>query len=347
MKRRDVGRVVAGATAAGLVGRTAQARLSADAEKVLYEAARADGEFTWYVAHYSTEYANRYAQAFTAKYPGVKVNVVRATSGVVYQRAMQELKVGTPQVDVLGSADIGHYLEMKNKGQLETFRPANGATLLPRLRDVDPDGQYHVTGFGLMGIIYRKDKVKAEDAPKSWLDLADPRWKNQVALSHPAFSGSVATWVVAMTALHGWSYFEKLEKGKPQIGRSLLDTNTMLKTGERLVGIAYMPQAVQDIAKGEPLGLVYPSDGSVLIVGCSAIVKGARKPAAARLFMEFLQSEAFSRMLADDFQEPTRPEVTSRSGVSLATTKLIEQSAADVLKGGPAARERWRDTFGA
>ena len=123
MKRRDIGRVVAAAAGAALVGGPARARLSADAEKALYEAARVDGELTWYVAHYSTEYANRYALAFTAAYPGVKVNVVRATSGVVYQRAVQELKVGTPQVDVLGSADIGHYLEMKNKGSSKRFDP--------------------------------------------------------------------------------------------------------------------------------------------------------------------------------------------------------------------------------
>jgi len=82
-------------------------------------------------------------------------------------------------------------------------------------------------------ITYNNSLVAEKDAPKNWPDLLDPRWKDKVAIGHPAFSGYVGTWVVLMRKLYGWQYFEKLEKNKPQIGRSINDTVTMLNAKER------------------------------------------------------------------------------------------------------------------
>ena len=64
---------------------------------------------------------------------------------------------------------------------------------------------------------------------------ARPKWKGKVSTGHPAFSGYVGTWVLTMRKLYGWDYFEKLEKNKPQIGRSINDTVTALNSGERQV----------------------------------------------------------------------------------------------------------------
>ena len=96
--------------------RLAQAQFSGDAEKALYDAAKNEGELTWYTAHYAVEQAEQYGREFTAKYPGVKCNVVRTTAHVAYQRLAQELKAGGPQVDVFASTDVSHCLELKGKG---------------------------------------------------------------------------------------------------------------------------------------------------------------------------------------------------------------------------------------
>ncbi|MBV9835681.1 MAG: extracellular solute-binding protein [Alphaproteobacteria bacterium] len=341
-----IGRMLVAALLVATWSLPAAAQLTPDAEKALYEAAKAEGSVNWYVAHYSTEIAERYGRAFTEKYPGVKVNVVRATSGVVFQRVVQELRSGPPQADVLASADISHYLELKRRGQLETYRPANSATLIEPMRRIDPDDQYHAVSFGLVVLMRRTDKVKAEDAPKAWTDLHDPRWRNQIALSHPSFSGSVTTWTAALNKAYGWSFFEKLEKNKPQIGRSLLDTNAMLKAGERTVGMALLQAAAQDQDKGEPIAPIYPTDGGVVIAGSMAIVKGAPHPNAAKLFMEYLQGEAFDRLQSQDFFEPMHEGVPSRTGLVLKNTKLLIISPEELLKAAPEVKDKWRDTFG-
>ena len=324
----------------------ASAQLSADAEKAMHEAAKKEGQLTWYTAHYSAETAEKMGKAFMARYPGVKVNVVRTTAQVAYQRLSQELRAGSLQVDVFGSTDIGHYLELKTKGLLEKFTPANAATTLESVRGIDPDGMYHVSSLGVVGITYNTIKVKAADAPKNWPDLLDPKWKSQVSVGHPGFSGYVGIWVLTMTKMYGWSFFEKLEKGKPQIGRSILDTQTMLKAGERLVAAGPITSAIESAAKGDPLGWVYPTDGTVVIIAPQGIMKGAKNPAAAKLFMEWSLSEDASRTMVEDYQTSLHANVPGRGGTPLKDIKQLILKPDEILKGVSDVKERWRDTFG-
>ena len=210
-------------------------QFAGDAEKALHEAAKKEGELTWYTAHYAVEQAEEYGREFTAKYPGVKCNVIRTTAHVAYQRLAQELKAGGPQVDVFASTDVSHCLELKSKGLLESFTPANSKTVVPEVQNQDPDGTFHTTSLGVIGITYNSNKVKPGDLPTNWPDLVDPKWKNQVSVGHPAFSGYVGIWVWQLTQLYGWQYFDKLKANNPQIGRSIQDTLTMLRAGERSV----------------------------------------------------------------------------------------------------------------
>ena len=91
-----------------------------------------------------------------------------------------------------------------------------------------------------------------------------------------------------MKKLYGWDYFEKLEKNKPQIGRSINDTVTALNAGERQVAAGADGSTLFSAARGNPLAVIYPTDGSVLIIAPSAIMKGTKHPNAAKLFMEYL-----------------------------------------------------------
>jgi iron(III) transport system substrate-binding protein len=337
--------------AAGLIGSyatpvLAQAGLAGDAERELYEAAKKEGELTWYVAHYAIEQAEDYGRAFAAKYPGVKCNVIRTTAHVAYQRLSQELKAGGPQVDVFASTDVSHCLELKGKGLLEKFIPANAAQSLPAVQNIDPDGYFHTTSLGVIGVTYNSSKVKAEDVPRSWPQLVDIKWKNQVSVGHPAFSGYVGIWVWQMTALYGWEYFEKLKATNPQIGRSIQDTLTMLRAGERSVAAGSFATALEAKDKGEPIDAVYPSDGSVLIIAPSAIIKGAKHPNAGKLFVEYMLSKEASELAAARFQEGPHAEVKVKGAKPLTELKTLIAKPTDLLTGVPEIKEKWRDTFG-
>jgi iron(III) transport system substrate-binding protein len=321
-------------------------QFAGDAEKALHEAAKKEGELTWYTAHYAVEQAEEYGREFTAKYPGVTCNVIRTTAHVAYQRLAQELKAGGPQVDVFASTDVSHCLELKSKGLLEKFTPVNGATIVPEVQNQDPDGTFHTTSLGVIGITYNSGKVKPGDLPTNWPDLIDPKWKNQVSVGHPAFSGYVGIWVWQLTALYGWDYFEKLKANNPQIGRSIQDTLTMLRAGERSVAAGSTATALEAKDRGEPIDVLYPSDGCVIIVAPSAIIKGCKHPNAAKLFMEFMMSPQASEIAAARSQDGLYASIRPKGAKPLSDIKKLIAKPADLLKGVPEIKEKWRDTFG-
>ena len=91
-------------------------------EKELHEAAKKEGgELTWYTAQSDDITAQTLGRAFESIYPGLKVNVLRTTAQVAYQRITQELKASAVQCDVFSSTDIGHYVELKAKGARLVF----------------------------------------------------------------------------------------------------------------------------------------------------------------------------------------------------------------------------------
>jgi iron(III) transport system substrate-binding protein len=315
--------------------------------KALEEAANKESELTWYTAHYSAEYAEDLGRGFTKLYPGVKVNVVRTTAQVAYQRLLQDIKNNAANCDVFSSTDVGHYIQLKAQGKFQKFVPEATAKISPQFQGLDPDGVFHVTSAGLILITYNTKLVKPEDVPKNWTDLLDPKWKGKVSTGHPGFSGYVGTWVVQMQKLYGWQFFEKLEKNRPQIGRSINDTVTMLNSGERQVAFGPDATTLTSAAKGNPLGMAYPTDGTLLMIAPTAIMANAKHPNAAKLFMEYLYSEEAARISVANFGVSMRPEVPPPPGLKpLAEIKTIRPTVEEIDKGIPQVIEKWRDTFG-
>jgi iron(III) transport system substrate-binding protein len=111
-------------------------------ERQLYDAAKRDGELTWYSGQLAAEPSEAVGRAFTQRFPGVKVNVVRSTSQVAFQRLSQDMRAKTPQCDVFASTDFGHYSFLKRQNALLQFRPRNADGLLEQLKIADPDNYY-------------------------------------------------------------------------------------------------------------------------------------------------------------------------------------------------------------
>ena len=338
-----IGRRALVAAGAGLtLGRAAWADMAG-----LEAAARREGAVSWYTAHTDGETANLVAQGFMAQYPGIAVSVVRTTAQVAYQRLLQDLKNGIPPCDVFSSTDLGHDVSLAGQGKFAKYVPENAKNLLPDFAGLDPTGTFYPTLSELVLPIYNTQKVAVDQAPRSWTDLLDPRWRNQVAVGHPAYSGTVGTWVVAMRKLYGWSYFERLERNKPLIGRSVNDAVGVLNSGERSVAVGPSGLAQVTAARGNPIGITKASDGAVVIVSPSAVMAAAAHPNAGRLFLEFLLGPENARISA----EARRVAVVAGAPVvagalSLEGLKTVRLSTAEIVRDMQECIEQWRDTFG-
>jgi iron(III) transport system substrate-binding protein len=219
---------------------------------------------------------------------------------------------------------------------VDAFKPFN-----------DPEDHFVATAAGLVLITYNTSVVAASEAPKKWTDLTDPKWKGKVSIGHPGFSGYVGTWVVQMRKMYGWDYFKKLEQNKPRIGRSINDTVTMLNAKESIVAAGPSATTLESKAKGNPLAVVYPEDGAILMVSASGILKNAPAPNAGKLFMEYLLSREGNEVMVQQHQDPVNKHVKPMTGgKSIAEVKTIRPTAVEIEKGIPEVKELFRETFG-
>jgi len=316
---------------------------AAAAGSPLYDAAKKEGKVVWWTAYFAQSAADEAAAAFKATYPGIEIEFIRQTAQVVYQRLTQDLKANVHELDVFSSTDFSHYPTLKKQNALMSYRPPD-VTVLPKdLQQLDPDDAYQLGSLGFVVINYNTNKVK--DAPKKWTDLLDPKWKDQVTLGHPGFSGFVGNWVVAMADKYGWDYFQKMAKNNPKIGRSINDTVTDLVAGERQVGSGPDNYSLEMKSKGNPVDVQFPDDDAILIVSPTAIMKDAPHPNAAKLFENFLYSAEYSKAMVKTFNFPLNPQVKPANGKVLSDIKYLRVGPEALDKGVPEGIQKWREIF--
>ncbi|MBC5810384.1 MAG: extracellular solute-binding protein, partial [Candidatus Eremiobacteraeota bacterium] len=312
----------------------------ADVSK-LYDAAKKEGKVVWWTAHYAQDAAERVRDAFKAKYPGIEVEFIRQTAQVIYQRLSQDLKSNIHQLDVFASTDEAHYVELKKQNVLAQFAPGDIDKVHAQFRVLDPDQTYHLGALAFVLINYNPKKV---EPAKRWTHLGDAKYKGMVTLGHPAFSGYVGNWVVAMNDKYGWEYFKNLAAINPKIGRSIYDTVNDIVGGERAIGAGPDNLSIEKKMAGNAIDIYYPDDGAVLVTAPVAVLKDAPHPNAGRLFENFYYSKEYSEALVKSTNFPIRYDVASVNGKKLDTIRWDHVKVERLSSGIPEVVAKWRET---
>ena len=344
--RRRQFHVLAAAASLGvpLIARGQAANMAA-----LHEAAKKEGELTWFAVPQTSEVAERIGRTFTSRYPGVKVNVVRTTAQVAFQRLNQDLKAGVANCDVFTSTDLAHFVDLKGRNLLLKYQPDAVARLDKRVQNIDPDGYFWAASAFMMGLVYNTAKVKASDAPQRWNDLTDPRWSGLGLVAHPGYSGAAGAWCIELRKLYGDDWFKKLAANKARVGRSTIDAVTNVISGEALVSAGPMSLAARSAVKGNPVATLAPKEGPVLILAPSAIMANTRHPNAAKLFANWsLGSEEMEAISYEEFGVPLRVGVKTQPGViGLGDAKpLLAPKPYEMVTQIPKVIDLWKDAFG-
>lgn len=243
---------------------------------------------------------------------------------------MQDAQAGQTLADVVHTSDAGNFIVFKEKKLLEPFRP-EGVDKFDKTY-VDTDNQFVVWRIPISVIAYNTKAVSEADAPKSWKDLADPKWKGKLVHSHPGYSGGASTTMAALSKLLGWDYYSALVKNDPMVVQSILDTTKTIASGERAVAAHGMDyNLLAAVAKGNPIKVVFPEEGVIAISAPSGVVKGAPHPNAAKLFTNFTFTREIMQYLADaeNLYVP-HPEVTYKDKVKLSQLKVISPDAKEL-----------------
>jgi iron(III) transport system substrate-binding protein len=271
--------------------------VSAQAQDARLEAAKKEGKVVWYTS-LALSSSEKVAKLFEATYPGIKVEVHRTGSERILQRVMQELQANIKIADVIHTSDAGHYVLLKDKQLLMKYAPA-GVDRFPAAFK-DKDGYHYGLRATVNVIAYNSKIVPAAEAPRTWKDLLDPKWKGKLVTAHPGYSGVIATHVLALVHLHGWDYFKQLAQNKPMLVQSAVDPSGVVASGERPIAADGGDYTFYQVKKkGNPVEIVFPKEGVPLVVSPSAITSFAPHPNAARLFTDFIFSRDLQQVLAD------------------------------------------------
>ncbi|HSB71305.1 MAG TPA: extracellular solute-binding protein [Candidatus Methylomirabilis sp.] len=311
------------------------------------EAAKKEGKVVWYtsLAVPSTE---KIAKMFEAAYPGIKVEAHRTGSERVLQRLMQELQANIKNADVVHTSDAGHFVLLKEKKLLMAYAPAGIEKFPAGFKD--RDGFSYGLRSTLSVIAYNPKVIPAAEAPRTWKDLLDPKWRGKLVTAHPGYSGVISTHVLALVNLYGWDFFKQMAQNKPMLVQSANDPAQVVASGERPIAVDGSEYFFyQTKKKGNPIEIVYPKEGVPLVVSPSAITSFAPHPNAAKLFTDFIFSKEVQQVLADSEGLYTgHPEVSYPTDKpKLGDLKLLPADPGELEKRNEELKSRFVEIFGA
>jgi iron(III) transport system substrate-binding protein len=312
----------------------------------LIEAAKKEGKVVWYTS-VDLPLAEKVAKAFETKYPGVKARVERTGAERVFTRIGQEYSSNIRAVDVVNSSDAAHLIVWKRNGWLQPYVPEDVAKDYPA-EHRDPDGMFASFRIFLCPMGYNTDLVNAADAPKSYADILDPKWKGKIVKAHPSYSGTILTATYQISRDIGWDFFDKLAQQNILQVQSASDPPKKLALGERAImadGIEYGMFRLKET--GKPVDLIYPSEGTPLIIGPNAIFKAAPNPNAARLMQSYMLSAECQQLVIDEggLRSAHRLVKDKPGRKPLSEIKLMKDDAAAVEKLSSEIKARYTKIF--
>ncbi len=224
---------------------------------------------------------------FQAAYPDIKVEYIAAGTGELLQRVAAESE--NPLADVLWGGGADSLAAFKP--YFQTYVSANDDVIADAFKDAEDlwIGESPLP----MVLFYNKTMVSEEDAPKTWEDLLNPKWKGQIAYASPAKSGSAYTQLCTMILAQGgpdsggWDFVEKFYQnldGKVQDSSG--NCHKLVASGEYAIGVTIEKSAVL-YADNPDVAFVYPEKNSAVPDGV-AIIKNCPNLDNAKLFVDFV-----------------------------------------------------------
>lgn len=329
LTRRQAGLAVAASLAAAARSNVPRPAAAAAAE---------EGRVTVYTAH-EAAIVEALAPRFQRE-TGIVADVVKAGSGDVINRVRAEARA--PRADVIWS--IGGELLASNPALLEAYKPADyDRALDPKFASEGPWLPY--TGV-VMVIAVNTAKLRPADYPRTWADLADPKWRGKVSSARADSSGSAFTQYTTILAAYG-------DKGADTYARifanfALSDSSgavpRYVNDGEALAGITLEDNALQYVRGGGNVAIVYPSDGTTINADGVALVKGAPHPEAGRRFIDWVLSKPVQETLVQTIgRRSIRTDVAANGALPpLAEIKTIPYDMAAISRDRAALIARWK-----
>ena len=287
--------------------------------------------------------------AFTEK-TGIKVEYVEISTG----KALAQLQAenGNTTADIWFGGGVDSYISATDLGYLEQYVSPEAEAINPAYSDADG----YWTGLALVpaGFLVNNDVLaeKNLEAPKTWEDLADPKYKGEIIMASPAISGTqyaiLNGTIQAYGEEKGWEVWKGINENVDFDAQGGGEPGPKCAAGEFGIAVLAMTGGTFAMEAEYPVTAVYPEDMIPWTPAPIAIFKNSQNKDAAKVFVDyFLSKEGQEALREADARIMARGDVAIPEAIgTVDTEKLIDQ---DVLLFGSqreALLEKWAAMVG-
>jgi iron(III) transport system substrate-binding protein len=276
------------------------------------------------------------------KATGLTVDIVKAGSGDIINRVRAESE--NPQADVIWS--IGAELLEANSDLLEAYQPEGSDMIDPAFQTDSPWVPY--TGIVTV-LVVNTDQLQPEDYPKSWPDLADPRFAGKISSARADKSGSSYIQLATILGIYGtdeagWDQYASIFENFA-LSESSGAVPRFVNDGEASVGITLEDNAYNYVKGGGPVAIVYPEDGTSALADGMALVKGAPNADGGKKFLDWALSKETQELVVQELgRRPIRTDVAPSGDLkSLAEIALMDYDIEWAAENRDAFLEQWNE----
>ena len=274
-----------------------------DREQRLLEGARREGAVVVYTSLAPTE-STPLARAFEKK-TGVKVELWRALSEKVVQRALTEARARRYAFDVIETN--GPEMEMMAREKLFAQFHSPHVADLPASA-IPPHRLWIPDRMNFFVVAYNTQKVRKEELPRSYAGFTDPKWKGRIGIE-----ATDAEWMATLVKVWGeqagLAFYRKLAAMKPDVRKGHILLAELIGAGEIPVGLTvYNSNAESLKRKGAPIDWL-PVDPVIARPQGIALGRNAPHPHAALAFADFVLSPEGQELLSSMGRVPVSTKV--------------------------------------
>lgn len=253
-------------------------------------AAQAATTLTVYTALENEQLAP-YKSAFEADNPGIEIQWVRDSTGIVTAKLLAEKD--NPQADAVWGLAASSLMILDTQNMLEPYTPKGVEALKPVFVDTKRPTAWVGMDAWMGAICFNTIEAEKKGLPKpaSWADLLKPAYKGHIVMPNPASSGtgflSVSGWLQMNGEKDGWAYMDKLNDNIALYTHSGSKPCKMAAAGEYPIGISIEYTGASLKGKGAPIDVILAKEGSGWEMEATAIVKGTKKLDAAKALADW------------------------------------------------------------
>lgn len=258
--------------------------------------ARREAELWWYTSLPESE-ANEYLRRFQVEHPYVTTHLVRGSTFEIVRRIDRELARGQVQADVVHVLDPGVFDDLRRRGELYAYESPDARTIPAQYQE---PGQWAAMRAVTVCIAFDTRRMTLEEAPQTWPELLEPKWRGRIGLKDAQTGGSAYAQYYLLREEYGASFWRRMAAQTPHLFRSSADTLRALDSGDiDLAGGILGYSVYQATQEGQPVRAVWPRDGVPMTVGPLAVLSRAPHPHAAILFVDYALSRAGQQAIVD------------------------------------------------